>query len=213
MPRLPRSFPPNTVLHIVNRGVERRCLFADARDYARFRQLLWHVSREVMMPLLAYALMPNHWHLVIWPPSTAAMSQFMHRLTWRHAADLRFRTDSIGDGHVYQGRYRAWQVHTPAQFVRVLRYVEGNPLRAGLVAKAEDWPWSSLRERRGAGRRELDAGPVELPAINEWLVLVNEPLSDRELQAARSRRRSARGLAPMARRLRSFRAIGARPQL
>jgi putative transposase len=129
--------------------------------------------------------MPNHWHLVVWPPTAGELSQFMHRLTWRHAADIRTRSNTVGDGHVYQGRYRAWIVDSPGRYLRVMQYVEANALRAGLVTRAQDWPWSSLRERAGKGIAELDVGPVPLPQTDEWLQIVNRGMSAADLEEVR----------------------------
>ena len=188
MARIGRSYPDNCVVHIINRGVERRRLFANDRDYARFRGLLGRVRAKIPMRLLAYALMPNHWHLVAWPTSPAQLSQFMHRLTFIHAADLRHRTESIGLGHVYQGRYRAFALQSPARYLAALRYVEGNPVRAGLVDSAELWRWSSTRERVRGGRRRIDDGPIQLPPPDDWLKIVNRGLSCDELNDLRGQR-------------------------
>jgi putative transposase len=116
--------------------------------------------------------MPNHWHLLVQAPSPGELSQFMHRVTWRHAAEVRKSTQSMGLGHLYQGRYRAHLVETERRYLVALRYVEANPVRAGLVAKAEDWRWSSLRERLREARRIVD-GPVALPYPRDWVDIVN----------------------------------------
>ena len=116
--------------------------------------------------------MPNHWHFVLWPRDVAELSQFLHYLTTAHAARFRYASGTTGFGHVYQGRYRSSIVDRDARYVRTLRYVEANPLRAGFVRRAEDWPWSSLSERLGVARRIVD-GPVELPRAEDWVSLVN----------------------------------------
>ncbi len=139
------------------------------------------------MRLLAYALMPNHWHLVAWPSSARELSHFMQRLCWRHAADVRTRTDTVGNGHVYQGRYRAFLIRSQVHYFRVMRYVEANPLRAGLVSRAEDWQWSSLHERLHEWRL-ICAGPEHLPALEQWLEEVNRPMTPEEVAQARWRR-------------------------
>ena len=81
-------------------------------------------------------------------------------------------SDTVGHGHIYQGRYHSSLVETDLRFVRTIRYVEANPVRSGLVARAELWHWSSLSERLRS-LQTLDAGPFELPADEEWLALVN----------------------------------------
>lgn len=183
---IPR-FPPDTVLHVVNRGVERRELFASPAAYRKFLWLLHNTQHWVPLRLLAYALMPNHWHLVAWPTSGSELSQFMHRLCGQHAAELRMRTATVGNGHVYQGRYRAHVIRNRTHYFSVMRYVEANPLRAGLVARAEDWTWSSLQERL----RDpflITAGPEPLPDRETWLRDVNRPMTPEEVARARWRR-------------------------
>lgn len=181
------QFPSNTVLHIVNRGNERRELFAGADDYRRFLRLLDNTLQWLQIRLLAYALMPNHWHLVAWPASAAELSQFMHRLCWRHAADLRTRTATVGNGHVYQGRYRAFAIRSSLHYFNVMRYVEANPLRANLVSRAENWEWSSLHERLREPRLICD-GPERLPDLEQWIDAVNRPMTPEEVAQARWRR-------------------------
>ena len=172
MARLPRAFPPNSVVHVVNRGNERRRLFDRPRDYEEFLELLDRTFERRATRILAYGLMPNHWHLVLWPSTTSELSQFVHYLTTSHAARFRYRSGTVGLGHVYQGRYHASVVGDDLRYVLTLRYVEANPVRAGFVRHAEDWPWTSLSERLGRRRRIVE-GPVSLPSPLVWAGLVN----------------------------------------
>lgn len=172
MPRSRREFPPDSILHIVNRGVERRQLFAEPRDYGRFLHLVDAALVKAPVELYAYALMPNHWHLLLRTPSPTRLSQFMHRVTWRHAAVFRKDSKTEGLGYVYQGRYRAHYIDTEERYLATLRYIEANPLRAGLVQRAEEWRWSSLRERLRSPKRISD-GPLPLPFPREWAAIVN----------------------------------------
>ena len=81
MPRALRSYNDDAVLHVVNRGNDRRRLFANDRDYATFIGLLAWAQDRAALRVLAYALMPNHWHLVVWPRSPSELSQFMRDVT------------------------------------------------------------------------------------------------------------------------------------
>lgn len=172
MPRRARAFPNDSVLHVLNRGNERRRLFADDAEYAQFLWILDRARRSVPLEIYGYVLMPNHWHLVLRAADVRELSQFMHRLSATHAVVLRRQTASLGLGHVYQGRYRAAVIDTNLRYARTVRYVEANPVRARLVARAEDWPWSSLRERL-FGVCRLSRGPVSLPEADRWAALVN----------------------------------------
>jgi putative transposase len=172
MPRTARVVPPDSVVHVVNRGVEKRRLFDRPRDYDEFLGFVDRAQERAPVRILAYVLMPNHWHLVLWPVTCADLSQFLHSLTASHAARFRHRSATTGLGHVYQGRYRSSIVDGDMRYVRTLRYVEANPIAADLVRRAEDWPWSSLGERLGSRSRIVD-GPVPLPDVDDWTALVN----------------------------------------
>lgn len=176
MPRIPRSAVGRSIVHVVNRGNDRRRLFAFNGDYESFVGILAATQRREGLRLLGYVVMPNHWHLVAWPESLQQLSRFMQRVTSAHAAIVRTHSHSTGHGHVYQGRYHATVVGTDMQLLRTLRYVEANPVRAGLVERAEFWRWSSLDERLG-GCRLITEPPVPLPPVATWLGLVNVPLS------------------------------------
>lgn len=172
MPRSARFVPPESVVHIVNRGNDRRQLFDTAGDYDEFLDLFDLARERHPMPVLAYALMPNHWHFLLWPRSSAELSHFLHSLTMRHAARLRRSSGTVGSGHVYQARFRSTVVRDAVHYVRTVRYVETNPLRAQLVSRAEDWKWTSLFERLQEPRRLAD-GPVALPPPAEWVTFLN----------------------------------------
>ena len=105
MPRARRACPLDAVLHVVNRGNDRRTLFAGDDDYRAFLRLMLCALSATSLRVLAYVLMPNHWHLVVWPETPAQLSSFMLRLTGAHAAIVRSLTATQGSGHVYQGRY------------------------------------------------------------------------------------------------------------
>lgn len=172
MPRSRRIVPPNSVWHVVNRGNERRALFHGPDNYDDFLYLVERTLREIPLRVLAYALMPNHWHFVVWPANAPELSQFMHRVTAAHAARIRYETATIGLGHVYQNRFRAFAIEQDDRYVQTVRYVEANPLRARLVDSAEKWRWSSLFERLSRPRLIVD-GPVALPPPQTWCELVN----------------------------------------
>jgi putative transposase len=124
------------------------------------------------MRLLAYCLMPNHWHLVVWPQKNRDLSEVMHLLTLTHTQRWHAHYQNIGGGHLYQGRFKSIPVQSDEHYLTVCRYVERNALRAGLVKRAELWPWGSLAQRRGT---ELATGPVlsagPLPWPKNWLEL------------------------------------------
>ena len=127
--------------------------------------------------------MPNHWHLLLRPGSAEALPPFMRRLTLAHSRRWQACHDRPGQGTLYQGRYRSARVESDVQLLTVLRYIERNPVRAGLVARAIDWPWSSLRQRLSGRAGRLAALLVPLPA--GWLAHVDAPQTAAEVVAVR----------------------------
>jgi len=159
-------------------------LFDSADDYYAFLVLLGHAQRRIPVSLLAYCLMPNHFHLVVRPSADEDLPRFMHWLSFRHAHHWQALHETRGQGHVYQGRYKAIPVQTDAHFLVLCRYVERNPVRAQLANLAQDWPWSSLSQREGLRRPlRLDSWPVPIP--NGWIELVNQPAGSVETDGIR----------------------------
>lgn len=193
MARQPRILPPGCVVHVVNRGNERRRLFERPAEYDDFLCLIERTAARRPIKLLAYALMPNHWHLILWPDLSSDLSKFLHLLTTGHAARFRHLTATAGLGHVYQGRYYSSVVKDDAEYVSTLRYVEANPVRAKLVRRAEQWPWTSLVERLDVPRLIVD-GPLALPPGPEWMALVNESSQSTQVEADRNDGNSGSGL-------------------
>jgi putative transposase len=140
-----------------------------------FENILARLLDEMPMRLTAYCFMPNHWHLVLWPGG-GELPRFMHRLTLTHAKRWHVSGGTAGTGHLYQDRYKAIPVCTASYFLQLVRYVERNPVRAGLVAKAQDWPWSSAHAWDiGLGKVPLAPWPIPRPANS--LDIVNGPMA------------------------------------
>ncbi len=179
MPRTRRKPTAGLIHHVINRGNCKRTLFFSARDYQRFLHLMTEAANRHPLPLLAFCLMPNHWHLVVWPDEERTLALHMHWLTGEHASAFQRQHDQVGYGHVYQDRYRIFPVRSERYLLRLLKYVESNPLRAGLVKRAEDWRWSSLPIYLGRRSRvTLVSSPVPRPA--NWLEMINEPVIEPE---------------------------------
>jgi putative transposase len=183
MARWRRIAPGGTVYHVLNRANNRSQIFFADADYHAFVCLLCDAARRTGMRVLAYCVMPNHWHLILWPIEDGALGRFVHWLTVAHAHIYRIRTDTMGDGDVCQGRYRSFPVQTEGYYYNVVGYVEANAFRAGLVNRAEEWRWSSLHERVNDSGF-VTAGPIELP--DGWVELVNQMPPAHEMEVLRS---------------------------
>src|SRR3990172_1855736 len=185
MPRRPRGPTNDLVYHVLNRGVRRATLFESPWDYSAFERVLLQAVQRVAVRVLAYCVMPNHWHLIVWPQAADDLSRFMHWLTCTHAQRWHSLRGTSGTGSVYQGRYKAIPIKSDLHTLHVCRYVERNPLRAGLVTRAEDWRWSSLWRRcNSCDDVILSDWPILRPA--DWIEHVNQPQTEAELEALRS---------------------------
>ncbi len=161
-------------------------MFSKHGDYAGFEKVLVQGHERVPMRTLAYCIMPNHWHLVLWPKGDGDLSEFMRWLTVTHTQRWHAHHGTSGSGHLYQGRYKSFPVETDSHFLTVCGYVERNALRAGLVQCAEDWRWCSLWQLRSSNpemRRFLAEWPIPRPS--DWVEWVNQAHNDRELAALR----------------------------
>ena len=183
MPRSLRILPGGSVVHALNRGNDRKALFERPEDFEDFLELVRIAKSKCTIRLLAYCLMPNHWHFVLWPRVDDDVTRFFAALTTLHAMQRRWRTGTIGYGHVYQNRYKAFWIDTDNYYFSAMSYVEGNAYRARLTERAQDWPWSSLHERNGNPRELVDPGPMPLPP--DWTEQVNQPLPETTIEQIR----------------------------
>ena len=174
------------VYHVLNRANGRQVLFNDAGDYAGFERVLHEAQQRIAMRLLAYCVMPTHWHLVLWTYGDGDLSRFISWLTLTHTQRWHAYRQTVGTGHLYQGRFKSFVVQTDEYLLTVCRYVERNALRAKLVDRAEVWRWGSLwrREYGDAQQKTLiSEWPIMRP--KEWVAWVNEEESAAALKRIR----------------------------
>ena len=191
MRRKVRRIQAGYAYHVINRGVDRRRLFFSDDDYRGFEALIQDVYDEVPLPIKTYELMPNHWHFAVVPTEDDQVSRFFQLLAGTHAKRLRSKSKTIGDGHIYQDRFRSFSVEEDEHFIALGRYIERNALRAGLVSRAEDWPWGGLWKRLHSAPKWLDSEWC-LPLSSDWVDRVNLPLTAAELAAIRQSIRTGR---------------------
>jgi putative transposase len=175
------------VYHVLNWANGRRPIFQKDGDYAAFERVLGEALEHVPgMRLLAYCLLPNHWHLLLWPRHDGELSHFGHWLTLTHTQRWHAHYHDVGTGHLYQGRFKSFPVAADRHVLQVCRYVERNALRAGLVRRAQAWRWGSLWHRLQepkVDRAILRDWPLPVPA--DWIRQVNRAQTEAELEAVR----------------------------
>jgi putative transposase len=184
MPRTRRISPDGAIHHVLNRGNRRATIFHKPHDYQVFFNLLCDAMERVPMRILGVCLMPNHFHLVLWPLKGVDLSAYMGWLMNAHVRRYHKHYETTGLGHIWQGRYKNFLVQSDCHLYNVLRYVEGNALRANLVRAAQYWPWSSVNRRYTPdGRSYLSEWPAPRPT--DWTTFVNTGESSTELQKLR----------------------------
>ncbi|MBI3300166.1 MAG: transposase [Elusimicrobia bacterium] len=142
MPRQPRSFPSDSYQHVISRGNRRQKIFESEEDWARFAAALVEELDAEGVILLAFCLMPNHFHLLV-KCIQAALSSAMHRLLTSHAAYMNKKYGRTG--HLFEDRFKSFQC-APEGLLPLAAYIHNNPVRARLTTAAGDWPWSSHRD-------------------------------------------------------------------
>ncbi len=188
MPRIPRVDIKDTVYHVINRANARLPIFFKEQDYQLFESILENGRERFDTRILAYCLMPNHFHLVLQPREDGGLQKFMQWVTVTHTQRWHSQNKTIGSGHLYQGRYKSFIIQEDNHLLAAIRYVERNPLRANIVRKAENWNFSSLYRRTfpekfKLRKRILSDWPIEVP--KDYISFVNESQTDEEISQIR----------------------------
>ncbi len=187
MPRRPRNATGGLVYHVLNRRAGRLPLFEQPGDYTAFEKILQEAHSRTGVRIVAYCLMPNHWHLLLWPKEDGELSEVMRWVTVTHTQRWHAHRHTVGSGPVYQGRFKSFPVQNDEHFLTVARYVERNAVRAKLVARAEEWQWCSLwRWVQNDSRLMEFLAEWPMERSRQWLQWVNETERESELEDLRS---------------------------
>ena len=159
MARLGRYFLPDQPLHVIQRGNNRGAIFFCADDYARYRGWLAEAAGDYGCLIHAYVLMTNHVHLLVTPRRADSLPRAMQSLGRRYVRYVN--AAHRRSGTLWEGRYRAAPIDSEAYFLGCCRYIELNPVRAGMVAHPRDYLWSSYRAHmHGAADALVSDHPV-----------------------------------------------------
>jgi len=171
MPRSARSLVNGMVYHVLNRGNGQQQLFYKEKDYDFFKELLYKAKARFSLFVYAYSIMPNHFHLAVKSEDADNISRAMQWIMTRHV--LYHQEVYNTTGHIWQGRFKSFAVSNDSYLLNLFRYIEANPVRAGLVNCCSEWNWSSYGERNHYKSRLIDY-IVNLP--EPWIEFVNQPL-------------------------------------
>lgn len=140
LPRRARIAPGEIIYHALNRANGRSQLFDKPEDYAAFERIMVAAMRRSPIRLLAYCLMPNHWHMVLWPKKDGEMTEFLRWLSLTHSQRLHAHRHTTGYGHICQGRFKSFPVEQDHAALNVTMW-NATPCQ----------PTSSTKRRTGAG--------------------------------------------------------------
>ena len=173
MPRAARIVVPDVPHHVIQRGNRQQRIFLTQGDCRRYVEMLAEACQAHGVRCFAWCLMPNHVHLVLTPDAASGLRAVMSSVHTRYAQRIN-RREQLG-GHLFQDRFRSYPMHD-AHLMVAVRYIENNPVKAGLVGTAEDWRWSSARAHLGlAGDPLTDVGAVGRHAGN-WSAYLRDGL-------------------------------------
>ncbi len=153
MARLPRLILPGQAHHVILRGNNRQALFYGDPDRQQMLAVLGEVAAQHGVAVHAYVLMDNHVHLLLTPSTAEALSRMMQALGRRYVGWFNARHQRSGT--LWEGRFRAGLIEGDRHLLACMRYIESNPVRAGLCGEPAQWPWSSAAHHLGLSRQVL----------------------------------------------------------
>ena len=190
MPRMARIVIPDVPHHVTQRGNRREDVFFEDTDRRRYLLLMLEYSRAHALEIWAYCLMTNHVHFVAVPREPDALAATFKPVHMRYAQHVNRRLHTTG--HLWQGRYHSCPLDDEHLW-QAVRYVERNPVRAGLVTRAERYPWSSAAAHVGRRRDPLVGGDLEARGVvADWSAWLRQGEDEAVLSRLRMRTRTGR---------------------
>lgn len=147
MARLPRLVAAHQPHHVIQRGNDRQLIFRDEADYQAFLKWLREAAKQFHVAIHAYVLMPNHVHLLATPLDSIGLGRMMQWIGRYYVPYFNLKYERVGT--LWQGRYKATVIDSERYFMSCSRYIELNPVRAGIVLLPEEYPWSSYAHHVG----------------------------------------------------------------
>ena len=191
MPRIPRLVVPNYPHHVTQRGNRRQKTFFHTQDYLAYLELIAAAKPEVGCDIWAYCLMPNHVHLVIVPEHKNSLALLFKEAHRRYTRRINFREK--WRGHLWQERFHSF-VMDEQHLNATVRYVERNPVSAGLCEKPQDWRWSSVHAHLDSNDDELVSVKPMLERFPDWGDYLGDFQSNELLRNIRKHTRTGRPL-------------------
>jgi putative transposase len=165
VPRTARIVIPEVPHHVIQRGNRQQRIFLTQGDCRRYVEMLAEACQAQRVCCLAWCLMPNHVHLILTPETAAGLRAVMSSVHTRYAQRINGREQL--SGHLFQDRFRSYPMND-AHLLVAARYIENNPVKAGLVGTAEEWGWSSARAHLGISNDPLTDAAALGRHVGNW---------------------------------------------
>lgn len=171
--------------HVINRANGRLRIFKKRDDFLAFEKILGQAQQRIDMRICGYCIMPNHWHLLLRPYNDNDLSEFMRWLTVTHTMRHHYAHGTAGTGHLYQGRFKSFPIQQSGHLLKVLRYIEANPLRANLATDARDYPWCSYNHHIGNAnpQQQFKLSDLSIDLPTAWKKLVHRNMAQKDTDA------------------------------
>ncbi len=143
MPRKPRELLDGGIYHVYSRGNNQQNLFLDADDFKHYHALLYAMKNRFSIEVFHYCLMSNHVHILVRAGLAGLLCKFMHGVQLSYTRYYKKKYQFVG--HLYQGRFRSPRISEESYYLQCGRYIERNPVKAGMVIAAEQYDYSSAR--------------------------------------------------------------------
>jgi len=189
VPRMARLVVPGYPHHVTQRGSRRQITFFGESDYQAYIDLICELKAEAGVQIWAYCLMPNHVHLVAVPDSEQSLARLFGVAHHRYAK--RINSSNNWRGHLWQERFYSFVMDEP-YLMAAVRYIELNPVRAGLCQLAEQWRWSSVHAHLNGSSDRLVNAVAMKSRISDWRRFLAEEQADEQLEAIRQHTRTGR---------------------
>ncbi len=164
MARPKRNAKGGYYYHVYNRSNAGLRIFRKQDDFLAFEEILAQAQQRINVDILGYCLMKDHWHLLLRPHEDGDLSEFMRWVGVTHVLRYHNSKKTKSSGHIYQGRFKSFPVQGGSTLLNLLRFIESHPIRANLVEKARDYPWSSYDRSANRERAvKLKRFPVKIP--------------------------------------------------
>ena len=143
MPRFPRNYTNTPFFHIITQGINKSYIFTNVEDIKYYIKLIYKLSKEHKIKIIAYCIMNNHAHMLIEAEDLNELSKYMQRLNCTYGKYYNRKYNRVG--YVFRDRYKSEGIYSEEQLYNCIKYIYDNPVKAGICTEAKDYPYSNYK--------------------------------------------------------------------